>query len=470
MPAITALLLVLALVGCAFWFVAWRLAGVYFSHTLPFCDQFTPRVSILKPVKGIDACMYENLVSFCRQDYGDYEILFGCGDAHDPAVELVHRLQKEFPNRAIRLVVADDNDVNPKTALLRHLAAQAQGRVLVISDSDIRVSGQYLRQVVAPLKDSAVGLVTCPYQAGAIDSFAARLEAMYIDAAFLPSVLVAGRLVGTHFAMGSTMAFRREDLEAIGGFEAFLDGALDDLQLGMRMGALGKAVHLSEYVVQSTLGKTSFGQQWRREVRWARSIRYSRWQNFVGVLPTFAVVWAGLLAAASGLSPASLAVLGGVLALRWMVAWRVRRGLGCRLTWVDAALLPLRDVLTAVVWCVAARPPCRMARPAISSASRRANPAVPPAGDGLLRRGVRRLDRFLRGMEGIREFSTDPQCLLRISPGHAANAVRLSDGATCIRASSRGICICGTSTFPPCRRGGQLSPGPVSCASSYACL
>jgi len=344
------LLLLLIVASWIYWLVAWYLARDFFQPCSDPNSDFTPPVSILKPVKGLDAQAYQNFASFCQQDYPDFELLFGVADPTDPVIPVVERLQRDFPQRSIRLLVAEPVGANRKASLLHHLAGQARHEVLVISDSDMRVTPDYLRRVVAPLADERVGLVTCPYRGELPLTFTARLEALYMGATFLPSVLVARGFLNMRFAMGATNVLRRRDLARLGGFAAMADYLADDYQLGARIANLGLRVHLSDYVVASMLGATTFREQWEREVRWARCTRVSRPLEYPGLLLTFSTPLAVALVLLSDFTFKWL-VLAASLVLRWLVAWRVASYTGDQVVRRWLFWLPVRDMLTALVWC-----------------------------------------------------------------------------------------------------------------------
>jgi ceramide glucosyltransferase len=313
-----------------------------------------PPVSILKPLKGVDPEIYESFRSHCDQDYpADYEIIFGVSEANDPAVEVVKRLQQEFPNRRIELIVcAERLGMNVKVSNLAQMLRTARYDCLTVNDSDIRVDLTYLRRTIAPLHDPNVGLVTCLYRAKAGATLGSCLESLGISTDFAPGVLVA-RLVerGIHFGLGSTLAFRRRDLEAIGGFESLLDYLADDYQLGKRISDLGRRVVLSEVVVETFLPAYTLTQFLQHQLRWGRAIRDSRRGGYLGLISTFGLPWAllaaltnyremwawGLLVLVLGLRLAVALVVGiGVLRDRQVLAWLL--------------LLPLRDLMAVVVW------------------------------------------------------------------------------------------------------------------------
>ncbi len=203
---------------------------------------------------------------------------------------------------SIRLFIGAGDGANPKAALLRQLEDRAGGDVLVISDSDIRVDPDYLRRVVAPLRDPQVGLVTCPYRGISAESLWAQFESLYLGVTFLPAVIVADRL-GSVLGLGATMALRRADLAAAGGYAALAHHLMDDHQIASAVRKRGLRIHLSEYVASSVLGRTGFGEQWSREVRWSRGIRTVCHSGYAGMLLTFVTPIALAACLAGGFVP-----------------------------------------------------------------------------------------------------------------------------------------------------------------------
>lgn len=313
-----------------------------------------PPVSILKPLKGVDPQIYENFRSHCDQDYpADYEILFGVSEVDDPAIQTVRRLQSEFPQRNIQLVFCSERlGVNVKVSNLAQMLRVARYDCLVVNDSDIRVEPGYLRRAAAPLNDADIGMVTCLYRGSAAATFGSVLEALGIATDFCPSVLVARTVEGgVHFGLGSTLAFRRLDLEVIGGFESLLDYLADDYELGKRIGDLGRRVVLSEMVVETYLPPYTVTQFLQHQLRWARGVRDSRRWGYVGLVVTFGLPWA-LLSALLHWHDAwawSLFVL--VALLRLAVAFVVgRKILGDRHVSGWLPLVPVRDLLALAIW------------------------------------------------------------------------------------------------------------------------
>ena len=310
-------------------------------------------VSILKPLKGTDPEMYESFRSHCLQDYPEYEIIFGVSDPNDPAIELVERLKKEFPQRAIRLVICHASlGTNIKISNLAQMAREARHEHLLVNDSDIRVAPDYLRCVIAPLSDPTNGLVTCLYRGVAAPTLGSRLESLGISTDFIAGVLVARYLEGgIHFGLGSTLAFRRRDLEAIGGFESLVDYLADDYEIGKRIADRGLKIVLSDAVVDTFLPHYSFSGFFRHQLRWGRSIRDSRRWGYLGMVFTFGGPWALLALILAHGAIWAWGLLAAAAVLRTVMAWTVGRRIlsdsqVLRLIW----LVPLRDLMALIVW------------------------------------------------------------------------------------------------------------------------
>ena len=312
-----------------------------------------PPISILKPLKGTDPEIYESFRSHCLQDYPEYEIIFGVSDPNDPAVESVKALQREFPERRIQLVVSEKIlGANVKVSNLSHMLTEARYGLLIVNDSDIRVEPDYLRRVTAPLADPQVGMVTCLYRGVAGATLGSRLEALGISTDFCPSVLAARQLEGgIRFGLGSTLAFRRADLEKIGGFTSFVDYLADDYELGKRIAGLGLTVKLSEVVVETFLPSYRWWEFFAHQLRWARGVRDARAGGYLGLIFTFGFFWALVGLAASRGALWAWSGLALTLLLRFAVALVVGRGVlqdGQVLR--DAWLIPFRDLIAVVVW------------------------------------------------------------------------------------------------------------------------
>jgi ceramide glucosyltransferase len=304
-----------------------------------------PAVSILKPIHGRDPRFYEAIASHASQDYPDFEILFGLNDPADLALQDIERLQREFPARRIEIVFVTSAAPNAKVGTLAELAARARHAVLLVNDSDIVVGPGYLRAVTAPLVDEGVGLVTCLYRAAA-GSFAAGSEALGIATEFAPSVLVARLLGVAEFALGSTMVFRAAVLERIGGFAAIANYLADDYQLGCRIAALGLRIEFAPEVVETNLGAGTWGDIWRHQLRWSRTIRVSRPSGYYGYVVTHATLWSLVALAAGEWRIAAAAMAIRMAAGIWIGAGILRDRQVLRHFW----WIPARDLFGFAVW------------------------------------------------------------------------------------------------------------------------
>jgi len=323
------------------------------SGSQPQSSQSSPPISILKPLKGTDPEIYQSFRSHCLQDYPEYEIIFGVNDADDPAIESVKELQAEFPGRGIQLVVCPKLlGANVKVSNLAQMLPEARYQHLIVNDSDIRLEPDYLRRVSAPLADPRVGMVTCLYRGVPAATVGSRLEGLGISTDFCAGVLVARQVEGgIHFGLGSTLAFRRAELEKIGGFLSFVDYLADDYELGKRIASLGFEVKLSDVVVETYLPSYSIPEFFVHQLRWARGVRDSRPGGYFGLVFTFGLMWSLLAVLASRGSSWAYAALGFTIVLRLAVAWVVGCGiLGDRHILKSVWLLPLRDLIAAGVW------------------------------------------------------------------------------------------------------------------------
>ena len=316
--------------------------------------EFAPSVSILKPVKGVDPRMYAGLVSHCVQEYaGAYELLFGVSSMDDAAVAEVERLQGEWPNVSIQIVLCTERlGTNGKVSNLAQIVRAAKHEHVVVNDSDIRVSPRYLDRVMAPFADSRVGLVTAPYVGIAEGTVWSRLEALGISTEFMPGVLTAMKLErGIRFGLGSTLATTKTALARMGGFEALADQLADDYELGARVSAAGYRVVLAQEVVETTVPPYTLRAFCDHQLRWARSTRDSRRWGYVGMGITYVVPWAMATVVASGGALWAISMLSVALLVRASVALTVgvgilRDGQVLRDVW----LLPLRDCFGLFFW------------------------------------------------------------------------------------------------------------------------
>ncbi len=310
-----------------------------------------PPVSVLKPMKGADAHTYENLGSFIGQDYPSFQTIFGVAEPDDPAVPVIHRLMAENPGKDISLVISNRGaGPNRKVCNLINMYGSARYDIIVVADGDMRVGPDYLMAVAAGFDDPGVGLVTCPYRGAHPKGLGGALEALTIDTDFLPSVLVAERLEGLSFALGATMAVRREALEKIGGFAVLADRLADDYWLGNLVKKAGFRLKLSGCLVDSVQGDEGFKGYFGHQLRWGRTYRVCRPAGYFFSGITKGTALSVLFLAASGFSAAGWAVFSANLVLRYAQALYMERyvkgpGVAARL-W----LLPVKDVISAVIW------------------------------------------------------------------------------------------------------------------------
>jgi ceramide glucosyltransferase len=341
-----------------FYFMAALWSARSFMRRRAASADFAPGVSILKPLKGFDAGMYEAFASHCLQEYaGEYEILFGVSSLDDPAVAAVEVLQAEFPERRIRLIVCPEKlGLNGKISNVAQMAVDAKYEYLIVNDSDIHVSPRYLSRIMRGFattdRGKRVGMVTAPYRGVAHGTLGSKMEALGIATDFFPGVLTALKMDGEiRFGLGSTLAVWREALAAMGGFAALVDTLADDYELGYGIAKAGFAVSLSREVVATSVPPYTLREFFAHQLRWARAVRDSRKLGYVGLVFTFGLPWAILNVVASGLGMPSVALLSLTLAARVTVALAIGVGiLNDGQVLRDLWLLPLRDFCALWVW------------------------------------------------------------------------------------------------------------------------
>jgi ceramide glucosyltransferase len=309
-----------------------------------------PPVTILKPLKGPGVDLYANLVSFCRQDYPSaVQIVFGVTDAKDPAVATVQRVKREFPHLDIVLAVGDAPGTNRKIANLRHMMRHARHRVLVLSDSDIRVGRDYLQTMVTPLTDPGVGLTTCLYRGVGPFGLPSLLESLFINTDFIPMVL-AVTVAPLRWGYGASMAFTREALDAIGGFAAIADYLADDNQLGGRIFKAGYRLVLLPYVVETVLDSVTLSDVWRHQLRWARTYRVCQPAGWFFSVLTHATLWAVATVVLLRGSPLGWTLAGVAVGARLAALAFIMRALREPETPRHLWLVPLKDLISSAVW------------------------------------------------------------------------------------------------------------------------
>jgi ceramide glucosyltransferase len=345
-------LLFLAAVPFAYYLLAILAALRFFRRKQDQTPEYCPPASLVKPVRGLDFGSRENFASFCMQDYPEYEILFAVNDESDPAVPLVRELMEEFPRRRIRLFTsAEELGANRKVNKLAMLAREAQYDMLVLTDGDVRVGPNFLREVITPLRDGKIGAVTSFYRAITQENFYAKLEAIGASSDFFAGVLIARWKEGIRFALGASIATTKEWVRKMGGFEAIADTLADDYELGLRISKAGGEIVLSHETVWTMYPAQTLRTFWDHQLRWARTVRSCRPLEYLGLLFTQGLPWtllAVLIAPAWWVAGAYLAAYA---ILRFGVAWTVGVwGVGDEALRRNLWLLPLRDAAYFVVW------------------------------------------------------------------------------------------------------------------------
>jgi ceramide glucosyltransferase len=352
--AIDFLLLILCLSAIWFYSYASYVGIVFFRRLLPPLDQkFHPPITILKPICGIDSDAYENLASFCQQDYPQYQLIFAVLEREDPGIEIVQKVIHDFPDLDIQLIIGEATTTigaNRKVSNLVNAFTKAKYDILVIADSDIRVGRDYLQRVIQPLKAENVGIVTCLYRSLA-QGLVATLEALGTATEFQAGVLVSRQLEGVKFALGQTIVIRKKVLEAIGGFTAISDYLADDFQLGYLSAQAGYQVVLSDFVVEHVLATTTLVDSFKRLIRWARGVRVSRPWGYLGLIFTHGTATSLLFLIATGGSTLGWVVLATTWTIRLIMAWIIGVNIlndpqAKKIIW----LVPLRDIISFAIW------------------------------------------------------------------------------------------------------------------------
>ncbi|MGA9772610.1 MAG: bacteriohopanetetrol glucosamine biosynthesis glycosyltransferase HpnI [Blastocatellia bacterium] len=352
--AIVLLLAGLTVAADVFYLLSIVAARRFFFNRKTDESRNLPPVSIMIPLAGADFKAYRNYALFCRQDYPEFQLVFGVREREDSSIPIVEKLIADFPETDIALVICPDViGTNLKISNLENMLRLVRHEHLIIVDSDILVGPDYLRRVISELLVERVGLVTCMYRAAEAPDFASKLEAIGITAEFHPGVLMARMIEGVKFALGSTMATTRARLESIGGFPALKDYLADDFMLGHLIAASGYEVRLSAYVVETVLAPIGFSSMMRHQLRWSRSTRRSRPAGYFGLLFTYGTAIALINVAVARASVLSLAMLGLTLVVRMTMGWVIGVcHLDDKILKKHFYLLPVRDVLSFLIWCI----------------------------------------------------------------------------------------------------------------------
>jgi ceramide glucosyltransferase len=312
---------------------------------------FTPPVSGLKPIRGLDVEAYENYASFCRQDYPNYEILF-CVDEDDPAVPVLKKLMSDFPERQVRLLYGSGrNAINDKVARLVRLVSEAQHDMLVITDGDVRVTPDYLRTVVEPFRDPKVGAATCFYVSTQETTFVEKMQSIGMVSDFFAGVMVAWQLDGVKFTLGQTIVVTRKSIASFGGYETIETRPADDLLVGRLIAEQGYEVKLLPHTVEAVADFESLGDLLYKRVRWMTVMRGMRPWGHLGLIFTWGLPWALVAVAVHPTVPVAAAYLGSYLLLRIAMTWMIGvRGLKESNIWKKMPLIPLWDATAFLIW------------------------------------------------------------------------------------------------------------------------
>ena len=344
--------LLLSLVAVGYYTYAIAAAHTFFAQENVIDHEFQPSVSILKPVCGCDRYAYENLASFCNQTYSNYQIIFAIHDCDDASVAIVKQLMRDFPAVDLQLVVSDHSiGTNRKVSNVANAFTKARHDIILLADSDVRVTPDYLQQVVQPLHHADVGVVTCLYRS-LTEGWLTSFEALSSTTEFHPGVLVSNQLEGVKFTMGQTIVIRRSVLEAIGGFAAIANYLADDFQLGYLPTQAGYKVVLSHQIIEHVMESSTIIGALERQLRWMMGIRVSRPGGYAGLIFTYGTVSSLIFLMATGGALLGWTVLGITWTSRLVMAWfiaikHLRDPVAQKLFW----LVPLRDFVSFVLWC-----------------------------------------------------------------------------------------------------------------------
>jgi ceramide glucosyltransferase len=317
-------------------------------------NGFTPPVSILKPVRGLDPDAYENFASFCRQDYPEYEIVFCVGDRSDPVLPVIEKVIADFPHQPIRVLFGSGREAtNDKVAKLARLSQEAKYEILVINDSDVRAEPDYLRMVVAPLADPTVGAVTCFYVSTDEKTLVQKLQTVGMYSDFYPGIVVAWQLDGVKFALGPTIATSRTRLAGFGGYEKIENRPADDLLVGRLIAEQGFEVKLIPYSVLTVADFQSLRDLFLKRLRWIVVMRHMRpWGHF-GLIFTLGLPWSLAAIAISPTAGVATIFVAAYLGLRIVMTLQIASwGLKQPVPWMGLVLIPLWDAMAFAIWLV----------------------------------------------------------------------------------------------------------------------
>ncbi len=355
MPHAKDIFLVIAAIPFIYYLISIYSSWRYFRQPPSAPDEsFTPPVSILKPFRGMDPDAYENLASFCRLDYPEFEIVF-CVDPDDEAIlSVLARLATEFPQRRIRILHGSGRvAANDKVAKLARLVSEAAHEVVVISDSDVRVRPDYLHQLTAPLRDPKVGAATCLYVPIEINTLTDHLQSIGMMSDFYAGILVDWQLEGMKFALGPTIATTRTRLNGFGGYPELENRPADDLLVGRLIDEQGYRVVLIRYAIDTVCDYASISDLLHKRMRWIVVMRHMRPWGHLGLLLTQGLPWSLAALAIHPAAAVAIGYLGGYLGLRMAMTWMIGiHGLRQSILWKQMPLLPVWDAVAFAIWLI----------------------------------------------------------------------------------------------------------------------
>ena len=356
MAAVEHILLIVAAIPFIYYGLALYSTVRFFrtaKHEARKNDDFTPPISCLKPIKGLDPDAYENYASFCRQDYPDYEIVF-CVDPDDPALPVIEKLVRDFPERRIRLLLGSGRDaINDKVARLVRLTTEAEHDLFVITDGDVRVRPDYLRTVVSPFRDPKVGAATCLYVSTQETNLVQELQSIGMISDFFAPVMVAWQLNDFGVTFGQTIVTTRKAVDGYGGYQVIEDRPADDVYAGRLAAEQGYEVKLLPYVVQSVADFHSLRGLLYKRTRWMTVQRHMRPWGHVGLVFTWGLPWSIVAVATHPTLVVAIVYLGGYVLCRVAITWMIGVwGMKQRGLWKKMALIPVWDAMAFVMWVV----------------------------------------------------------------------------------------------------------------------
>ena len=315
--------------------------------------DFTPPVSCLKPIKGLDPEAYENYASFCRQDYPEYEIVF-CVDPDDPALPVIEKLKRDFPERDIRVLLGSGrNAINDKVGRLTRLTTEAKYDIFIITDGDVRVRPDYLRAVVSPFRNPRLGAATCLYMATRERSFLEKLQSISMTSDFFAGILIAWKLDGVKFTLAQSILTTRRNIEGFGGYPVLEDRPTDDLYIGRLAAEQGLETKLLPYVVESVPDFHSLREFLHKRTRWLTGMRLMRPWGHAGLFFTWGLPWALVAVATHPTASVATAYIGGYAVCRAAITWLIGvKTMKQKGVWEKMPLVPLWDALAFGIWLV----------------------------------------------------------------------------------------------------------------------